>query len=146
MADRISRQRRSWNMSRIKSRDTIPELTVRRALYQKGYRYRIHYDIDGKPDIAFPRAKLAIFVHGCFWHQHGCKYTYRPRTRKKFWNDKLNKNITRDAQVAVKLRDRGWASITVWDCEIKRTPSQVMGRLVQIIDSRTMKITSVSTP
>ena len=136
MADRISRQRRSWNMSRIKSRDTMPELIIRKALHRRGYRYRIHHKVDGKPDIAFPKIRLAIFIHGCFWHQHGCKYTYRPRTRKKFWNEKLDKNIARDVQVTKKLHAMSWRSMTVWGCEIKKNSGRVIEKLIRVIDSK----------
>ena len=142
MADRISRQRRSWNMSRIKGRDTRPELAVRKALYSRGYRYRIHYGVDGNPDIAFPKTKLAIFIHGCFWHQHGCKHTYRPRTRKKFWNEKLDRNMTRDTQITRRLHDKGWETVTIWACEIKNNSDGVIEKLRWSIDSRAMGILS----
>ena len=145
MADTISQQRRSWNMSRIKDRDTKPELTIRKALHKRGYRYRIHYKVDGKPDIAFPSTKLAVFIHGCFWHQHGCKYTYRPRTRKRFWNEKLDRNISRDTQVAEKLRDRGWEIMTIWACEIKNNPDKVIEDLTKAIDGMAIGIMPAST-
>lgn len=106
-------------MSRIKDRDTKPELIVRKELYSRGYRYRLKYKLEGKPDIVFPKKKVAVFVHGCFWHQHGCKDTYRPKSRQEFWNQKLDRNIQRDKEVIEKLEKDGWKVVVIWECEVK---------------------------
>ncbi|MDD2003630.1 very short patch repair endonuclease [Pseudomonas putida] len=121
MADRLSSQRRSWNMSRIKSRDTSPELAVRKVLYRMGFRYRLHSPaVPGRPDIVLKRFKAAIFVHGCFWHRHpGCKFAYVPKTRVEFWTKKFEANVRRDETVKKQLSDLGWKSLTIWECETK---------------------------
>lgn len=121
MADRLSSQRRSWNMSRIKSRDTTPELAVRKVLYGMGYRYRLHSAaVPGKPDIVLKRFRAAIFVHGCFWHRHpGCKFAYSPKSRVEFWTKKFDANVRRDETVRKQLSDLGWKSLTIWECETK---------------------------
>ncbi|WJO24163.1 very short patch repair endonuclease [Pseudomonas soli] len=121
MADRLSSQKRSWNMSRIKSRDTTPELAVRKVLYGMGYRYRLHSTaVPGKPDIVLKRFRAAIFVHGCFWHRHpGCKFAYVPKSRVEFWKKKFEANVRRDETVKKQLSDLGWKSLTIWECETK---------------------------
>ena len=121
MVDRLSKEKRSWNMSRIRNRDTIPERKVRSILHAMGYRFRLHRaDLPGKPDIVLPRYKLVIFVNGCFWHRHkGCKYAYMPKSRQDFWMNKFNANIERDKQVKHDLIAKGWMVATVWECEIR---------------------------
>jgi DNA mismatch endonuclease, patch repair protein len=123
MADQLSSQRRSWNMSRIKSRDTVPELAVRKVLYRMGYRYRLHSPaIPGKPDIVLKRYRAAIFVHGCFWHRHpGCKFAYTPKSRVEFWTKKFEVNVYRDEIVKKQLSDLGWKYLIIWECETKST-------------------------
>lgn len=108
-------------MSRIKSRDTTPELAVRKVLYGMGYRYRLHSAaIPGKPDIVLKRLKAAIFVHGCFWHRHpGCRFSYIPKSRVEFWTNKFEANVRRDKTVEKQLSDMGWKSLTIWECETK---------------------------
>lgn len=120
MTDRLSPEHRSWNMSRIKNRDTKPELIVRSLLHRMGYRFRLHRkDLPGKPDIVLPKYKTVVFVHGCFWHRHeGCRYSYMPKTRIDFWEDKFNKNIKRDIDVRQKLYKLGWTVIVIWECEL----------------------------
>ncbi|QDU17462.1 Very short patch repair protein [Gimesia maris] len=119
MADRISPEHRSWNMSRIKNRDTKPELIVRSLLYRMGYRFRLHRkDLPGKPDIVLPKYKTVIFVHGCFWHRHkGCKYAYNPKSRVNFWKRKFADTIERDKRQQQSLRKSGWNIIVIWECE-----------------------------
>lgn len=119
MADKLTVDKRSWNMSRIKSKNTIPEISVRKELFKRGLRYRIKSTLPGKPDIVLSSRKTVIFIHGCFWHQHGCKDTYRPKTKKRFWNTKLDRNIERDKEVKSKLLSQGWTVIIIWECEIK---------------------------
>lgn len=119
MADRLTPERRSWNMSRIGHRDTKPELIVRSLLHRLGYRFRLHRkDLPGKPDITLAKYKTVIFVHGCFWHRHPrCKYSYTPRTRKEFWKEKFERNIKRDKRVGKLLRSQGWKVRIIWECE-----------------------------
>lgn len=107
-------------MSRIRWKDTKPEMVVRSWLHKHGYRFRLHRkDLPGKPDIALTKYKTVIFVHGCFWHRHeGCKKCTTPKTRSAFWVEKFNKNIERDAIKADKLRALGWKVLVVWECEI----------------------------
>ncbi|MBU1032032.1 very short patch repair endonuclease, partial [Patescibacteria group bacterium] len=106
-------------MSRIKSRNTKPELILRRYLHKSGFRYRVNYPLFGKPDLVFPKKKIAIFVHGCFWHQHGCKNSVIPKTNNAFWKEKLNKNVSRDKKVAKELKGKQWICKTIWECEIE---------------------------
>lgn len=108
-------------MSSIKGKDTQPELLVRKALHQQGLRYRLHVrGLAGTPDIVFPRYKTVVFVHGCFWHQHGCSNSKMPETRKDFWMAKLRVNKERDeAQVKV-LLEQGWRVAVVWECSTKK--------------------------
>lgn len=111
---------RSKNMSAIKSRNTLPELTIRKALFNLGYRYRVNVKaIKGTPDIVFPRHSALIFVHGCFWHGHGCHLFKWPNTRKKFWEDKIQKNIHNDAINVEELR-RDWRIAIVWECSLRK--------------------------
>jgi DNA mismatch endonuclease (patch repair protein) len=121
MADVLSTELRSLNMSRIKSRDTRPELFVRSLLHRMGYRFRLHRsDLPGKPDIVLPRHKLIIFVHGCFWHRHkGCRFAYTPKSRVEFWECKLGGNVERDIRVRKALRKLGWRVVIVWECELR---------------------------
>jgi DNA mismatch endonuclease, patch repair protein len=111
--------KRSANMARIGQRDTAPELAVRRSLHSLGYRFRLHRpDLPGKPDITLPRHRLAILVHGCFWHRHPrCRFTYTPKTRVEFWTHKFDQNVARDRRVDRELRSMGWTVLTVWECE-----------------------------
>lgn len=113
--------RRSWNMSRIRSRDTKPELAVRSALHSLGYRFRLHRkDLPGRPDIVLPKYRTVVLVHGCFWHRHpGCKYTYNPKSRVEFWQKKFNQNVARDHAVDSALKMAGWNVLVVWECETR---------------------------
>jgi DNA mismatch endonuclease, patch repair protein len=122
MADHLSEGKRSWNMSRIRSRDTIPELFVRKKLTNLGVRYRLHVSsLPGKPDIVIKKQKIAVFVNGCFWHQHpGCSRSTSPKTNKSYWEPKLRKNIERQKKVFLELRKDRWNIITIWECEAKR--------------------------
>src|ERR1700722_1188853 len=119
--DTIDPDRRSENMRRIRSRNTSPELVVRRFLYHLGYRYRLHWSkLPGKPDIAVTSARKAIFVHGCFWHQHeACRHGRLPKSRLAYWEPTLAGNRARDEQIRQKLRALGWDVLVVWECQIK---------------------------
>jgi len=110
-------------MSRIRSKDTKPELIVRSLLHHMGYRFRLHRkDLPGKPDIVLPKYKTVIFVHGCFWHRHkNCKYAYTPKSRVEFWEKKLNGNVDRDKLNRKDLKYLGWKVIVVWECQVKET-------------------------
>ena len=120
-------------MSRIRSRDTSIELAVRRHLFSRGFRYRLHYPLPGKPDIVFPGRRLAVFVNGCFWHMHGCRLSKMPSTRSDFWKAKLEGNRERDAEVSALLTGRGWTVVTLWECEIRDGLEPALARLVSIL-------------
>jgi len=121
MADVHDRATRSYNMSRIKSKNTKPEILVRKFLFAKGFRYRVNdKKLPGKPDIVLPKYKTVIFVNGCFWHGHdGCKYFVVPKTRTDWWLDKINKNKAKDNDNIQKLMDEGWQALVVWECDLK---------------------------
>ena len=114
-------EQRSRNMSAIKSKNTKPEIKVRKVLHSMGYRFRLHSkNLPGSPDIVLPKYKTVIFVHGCFWHRHqNCKYASTPKTRQEFWNKKFNENINRDKINQENLSSKGWKIIIIWECEIK---------------------------
>jgi len=121
--DRIAPEDRSRLMSRVRSADTKPEMIVRRRLHAAGLRFRLHRrDLPGRPDLVLPRLRIAVFVHGCFWHGHEeCdRGRRRPKTRTEFWDRKLRENRDRDARVAAELQALGWRVVTVWECETKR--------------------------
>jgi DNA mismatch endonuclease, patch repair protein len=119
MTDVLSKEQRSRNMSRIRSKNTGPERTVRTLLHLLGYRFRLHSaHLPGKPDIVLPKYKIAIFVHGCFWHRHkNCKYAYTPKTRVEFWQQKFEANVKRDRQVRKNIQSLGWKSAVIWECQ-----------------------------
>ncbi|MGO9416205.1 MAG: very short patch repair endonuclease [Syntrophobacteraceae bacterium] len=120
MTDRLSPQQRSDNMRAVRSRDTIPEICVRRIAHRLSYRFRLHRaDLPGKPDLVFPRLCKVIFVHGCFWHQHqDCrKGTTVPQTNPDFWIPKLKRNVQRDEENLAALESGGWKTLIVWECE-----------------------------
>lgn len=123
MADVHDKATRSYNMSRIKGKDTKPEMLVRKFLHANGFRYRLHAkDLPGKPDIVLPKYKTVIFVHGCFWHGHeGCKYFVVPKTKTEWWLNKINGNIANDQKAVAALQKNGWKIITLWECELKPT-------------------------
>ena len=122
MSDKLTPEKRSWNMSRIKGKDTKIEVEVRKYLFSKGYRFRKNDKrYPGKPDIVLPKYHVAIFVHGCFWHRHeGCKDATTPKTRTEFWLEKFDKNVKNDQIKQEKLRELGWKVIVIWECEIKK--------------------------
>lgn len=117
-----SKETRSYNMSRIKGKDTKPEILVRKYLFSRGFRYRLHdKKLPGKPDIIFPKYKTVIFVHGCFWHGHeNCRYFTPPKTRTEWWMNKISGNIKNDSQKRELLEKKGWHIITVWECQLKK--------------------------
>lgn len=117
----VSEEVRSWMMSRVKGKDTAPELTVRSTLHQMGYRFRLHRkDLPGKPDIVLPRHRKAIFVNGCFWHQHpGCIHERRPKSNREYWDAKLSATVARDQRNLHMLEESGWLVLVIWECELK---------------------------
>ena len=121
MTDHLSKEKRSWNMSKIRSKNTRPELAVRKYLYSNGFRYRLHNrKLPGKPDITNQSKKTAVFVNGCFWHQHeGCKRATIPKSNKSYWLPKLENNVARFKNNTDKLLDMGWKVFIVWECETK---------------------------
>lgn len=120
MVDIFSPTERSARMALIKSKDTTPEVRLRRALHSQGLRYRLHVKgLPGRPDIVFPRFRTILFVHGCFWHQHkNCRLASTPKTNTNYWKHKLSENVSRDARTSKALSELGWAVIVVWECEI----------------------------
>ena len=123
MADVHSKETRSFNMSRIKGKDTKPEMLVRKYLHAQGLRYRLHSaGLPGKPDIVRPKYKTVVFVHGCFWHRHeGCRYFVVPKTRTEFWMNKIGRNVANDEKQQAALIAAGWRVLTIWECELKPT-------------------------
>lgn len=136
MTDSLTKEHRSWNMSRIRSKNTKPEIIVRSLLHRMGYRFTVNGQqnrhLPGKPDIVLPKYKTVIFIHGCFWHRHRhCKYAYIPKSRVAFWMRKFDENKQRDKRVVKLLKKRGWKLLVVWECEIERNPEKIITRLSQ---------------
>jgi DNA mismatch endonuclease (patch repair protein) len=117
--DQLTKQHRSWNMSRIRGKDTKPEMRVRSLLHRMGFRFRLHRkDLPGKPDIVLPAYETVIFVHGCFWHRHpGCRFAYTPKSRVDFWQTKFRRNVERHQEVEAELEELGWRVVVIWECE-----------------------------
>lgn len=137
MPDTFTPEQRSRLMARVKTRDTKPELVVRKTLHRLGYRFRLHRaDLPGKPDIVLPRHRKIIFVHGCFWHGHpGCRRAARPTSNTEFWDRKLSANIERDLRNRRKLTESGWDVLVVWECEV-RDVNSLSRRLQQFLTCR----------
>ena len=135
--DKISPELRSENMRRIRSKNTIPEIRVRKLIYGMGYRYRLHWDkLPCKPDIIFPGRKKVIFVHGCFWHQHSdtnCNYVHKPKSRLNYWLPKLEKNKQRDIKNQNEIEKYGWKYFVVWECQISDT-EEFKSKLYKFLD------------
>lgn len=120
MADIVSAEKRSQMMAGIKGKNTRPEMLVRRALHHRGFRFRLHrHELPGRPDIVLPRYKAVIFVNGCFWHGHNCKYFKLPATNTEFWREKIGANQERDTLKAKQLIDLGYKVISVWECQTR---------------------------
>jgi len=131
--DSITNEKRSWNMSRIKSKDTKIEVLVRRYLFAKGFRFRKNDKrYPGKPDVVLPKYRVVIFVNGCFWHMHlGCKYGRLPKSNTDYWKPKLEKNSENDKQHIKRLQEMGWTVVVLWECELKKDFEGVMERIIQ---------------
>ena len=120
MADHVTADGRSYIMSMVRQKDTKPELALRRALHRLGYRFRLHRrDLPGSPDIVFLSRKKVVFVHGCFWHGHGCKWGQLPKSRPEYWKPKIETNRERDKRALTELREAGWEPLVVWQCELR---------------------------
>jgi len=134
---------RSENMRRIRSKNTQPELLVRKLLWQMGYRYRLHRkDLPGKPDIVFSGRRKIIFVHGCFWHGHDCKEgSRRPKSNLEYWLPKIKRNQERDAEVQERLNAEKWKCMMIWECELKNIPA-LMERLAMFLEAKSMAFDS----
>ena len=134
MADIVDRLTRSRMMASVRSKDTSPEMSIRRALHAKGFRYRTNVTgLPGKPDIVLPKYRAAIFVHGCFWHAHDCLMFRLPSTRRDFWAKKLQRNRERDEDVRKILAEAGWRLLTVWECAIRGPEKLVFESVVDEI-------------
>ncbi len=135
MVDVLTKRQRKYCMSRIRGKDTKPEMAVRRLVHAMGYRYRLHRrDLPSCPDLVFPRLRKVIFVHGCFWHRHRCRYgQVMPATRQEFWKNKLMGNRQRDAANRSKLRRLGWEVLVVWECQTRK-PEKVAARLAKFLE------------
>ena len=133
--DTISKDHRSWNMSRIRSSNTKIEAEVRSWLFKEGFRFRKNDKrYTGKPDVVLPKYKTVIFVNGCFWHRHeGCKYATTPKTRTDYWIDKFNRNIENDKKHKKQLEEMGWNVIVVWECELKKNFEDTMNKIVDCL-------------
>lgn len=136
MTDKLTPERRSANMSRIRSRNTSPEMVVRRLVHGLGYRFRLHVpSLPGKPDIVLPRLRSIIEVRGCFWHQHpGCIDAHIPGSRVEYWGPKLERNQQRDKENGRSLRKLGWRVCVVWECETK-TAANLLRRIARFLGS-----------
>ncbi|MEN5084018.1 very short patch repair endonuclease [Bosea sp. TWI1241] len=136
MVDRLTIERRSWLMSRVRGKNTSAEIRVRSAVHARGLRFRLHRkELPGCPDIVFPKWRTAIFVHGCFWHRHlGCKKATTPKSNQAFWQDKFERNVARDSANLAALRSNGWHAEIIWECETK-SPLALAARLDQIFDN-----------
>ncbi|KIC39589.1 very short patch repair endonuclease [Leisingera sp. ANG-M7] len=120
MADKLTPERRSANMAKIRAKNTKPEMLVRRMVHGLGFRYRLHRkDLPGKPDLVFGPRRKVIFVHGCFWHLHDCRDGRIPASRRDYWELKLLRNAERDAEQLAALQAAGWKVLTIWECETK---------------------------
>lgn len=138
------KEKRSQVMSKILSKNTKSELTLRKALFAKGFRYRVNdKKLPGKPDIVLPKYKTVIFVHGCFWHKHeACKYAYTPKSNTEFWIDKITSNVERDKTNTEKLSVAGWKVIIVWECEVRHTYKHDISALIDKLTNTILEISS----
>lgn len=133
MTDVLSKEQRKRCMSKIKSKDTKPEMLVRRFLFSHGFRFRLHRkDLPGNPDIVLPKFKTVIFINGCFWHGHrDCKFATIPETNRDFWLSKISGNIIRDNESVERLKQSGWKVIVIWQCELKpKVKDQTLEQLI----------------
>lgn len=145
MVDVLTAEQRRLNMSRIRGKNTKPELLIRSALHRRGLRFRLHRrDLPGTPDIVLPKRRAVIFVHGCFWHGHGCHLSKIPQTRTAFWTKKIEQNRLRDRVAEQRLKDDGWRVVVIWECLLrgpkKLTVDTLIDKVVAALDSNRVKI------
>lgn len=131
MADVHTPAQRSFNMSRIKGKDTKPEILLRSLLHRSGFRFRLHRkDLPGRPDIVLPSSKIAIFVHGCYWHRHeGCRYTTTPSSNTRFWEQKFERTVGRDAENILALQHAGWKVVVAWECQLRSAANEILAAI-----------------
>ena len=140
MADTMHPDVRSKVMARIRGRDTGPELYVRRAVWRQGFRYRLHVKrLPGTPDLVLAQYRVALFVHGCFWHRHGCAKSNRPSSNQEYWDSKFKRNVARDAENQAKLRQMGWTVVTLWECRLREDTDDALHLLESLRTSRRMQ-------
>jgi DNA mismatch endonuclease, patch repair protein len=134
-----SKEKRSYVMSKIRSKNTKPELQLRSALHRLGFRFRLYKkDLPGKPDIVLPKYKMVIFVHGCFWHLHpGCREGRIPNSNSEFWRNKLLKNVERDLKHQHTCEKLGWKVLVIWECEIQKQLYDTLGNIIQELEANT---------
>lgn len=136
MADTVDKKTRARMMASVKNKNTSPELNIRKALFAKGIRYRLHdRKLPGTPDLIFPKYKAVIFIHGCFWHNHNCKHGRLPTTNRAFWEHKLLGNARRDLQIIDKLHSLGWRTRVIWLCSLKNKQNFASNREIDEIIS-----------
>jgi DNA mismatch endonuclease (patch repair protein) len=133
--DKLSIDERSRLMARVRSKDSAPEMTVRKMVHHMGFRYRLHQrSLPGCPDLVFRSRKKVIFVHGCFWHGHGCRAgRNRPASKRNYWENKLNRNAARDRSNAARLRRAGWKVLSIWECQVRK--ENLAGRLKTFLEA-----------
>lgn len=138
----MSKNKRSWNMGRIRSEHTKPEIILRHLLHRSGIRFRINYSkLPGSPDIVLPKYKTVIFVHGCFWHRHpGCSKATMPNTNKAYWRNKFDKNILRDIEIRKELIRLKWRVWVVWECKVMADPLGVAESIIEKLDVKKSRI------
>ncbi|CAD7338265.1 DNA mismatch endonuclease Vsr [Sphingomonadales bacterium 56] len=138
MVDIVDAATRSRMMAGIRGKNTGPEVSLRRAMHARGFRYRLHVrSLPGRPDLVFPRYKAVVLVHGCFWHRHeGCRYATSPATRPEFWTEKFATNMARDRSNEGRLLAAGWRIAVVWECALRRSIDEVAGQLSRWLQSQ----------
>jgi len=149
MADVLTPEQRKLNMSRVRGKDTKPEMLIRRGLHARGLRYRLHdRSLPGRPDLVFPRYRTAVFIHGCFWHAHGCALSKLPATRQDFWQAKLGANAARDQKAVDALRAGGWRVLVIWECALRgaarHKESVVLERAAGFIEGTGMDLLEIA--
>lgn len=146
MADVHSKETRSYNMSRVRGKDTAPELLVRKFLHRNGFRYSLHSTaLAGKPDIVLPKYKAVVFVHGCFWHGHqDCRYATIPKTKTEWWRAKIEGNAANDARAEQILKAAGWSVYQVWTCDLKKDKMEkTLAKLLSQLNKLRVKLLAV---
>lgn len=136
--DELSKEKRSWNMSRVKSKDTKIEVQVRKYIFSKGFRYRKNDKrFPGKPDIVLPKYKTVIFVNGCFWHRHpDCRYAHLPKSNLDYWEKKLERNAKNDALHIQQIESAGWEAVTLWECRLKQDFEGTMAEVIKSLQEK----------